>query len=149
MTIIAILLAFGLCHFVRELGRFRKRQWLTGWVEFSNDTFGKLPLWQDSLGFLVIIGVPLVALLLLNQLLISGFGTTGSFLLALAVLVYSFGPRDLDTDVADIVESDNEEDRDAVEGVPSLRSASGVPRQVGAAGHECCARFALGAHAAR
>jgi AmpE protein len=113
MTIIAILLAFGLCHFVRELGRFRKRQWLTSWVDFSNDAFGKLPLWQDTLGFLIIIGVPLLVLLLINHLLILALGTTGSFLLALAVLIYSFGPRDLDTDVADIIESDDEEDREA------------------------------------
>jgi AmpE protein len=113
MTIIAILLAFGLCHFVREFGRFRKRQWLTGWVDFSNDAFGKLPLWQESLGALVVIGVPLLALLLLNQALISALGTTGSFLLALAVLIYSFGPRDLDTDIAEIIDSDDGEERDA------------------------------------
>ncbi len=111
MTIISILLAFGLCHFIRELGRFRKRQWLTTWVDFSNEAFGKLPLWQDVLGFLVIIAVPLVVLLLLNQVLISAFGSTGSFLLSLVVLVYCFGPRDLDTDVAEVVEADSDEDR--------------------------------------
>ena len=36
MTIIAILLAFALCHFIRELGRIRKNQWLTGWVGFAD-----------------------------------------------------------------------------------------------------------------
>ncbi|MBT8054269.1 MAG: hypothetical protein HKN57_09805 [Xanthomonadales bacterium] len=113
MTIIAILLAFGLCHFVRELGRFRKRHWLTGWVDFSNDAFGKLPLWQDVLGFIVIIAVPVLILLLINELLVSALGITGSFLLALVVLVYSFGPRDLDTDVAGIVEAESDEDRAA------------------------------------
>ncbi len=111
MTIISILLAFGLCHFIRELGRFRKRQWLTTWVDFSNEAFGKLPLWQDVLGFLVIIAVPLIVLLLLNQVLISALGSTGSFLLSLVVLVYCFGPRDLDTDVAMVVEADSDEDR--------------------------------------
>jgi AmpE protein len=111
MTIISILLAFGLCHFVRELGRFRKRQWLTTWVNFSNEAFGKLPLWQDVLGFLVIIAVPLIVLLLLNQVLISALGSTGSFILSLVVLVYCFGPRDLDTDVAMVVEADSDEDR--------------------------------------
>jgi len=112
MTIIAILLAFGLCHFVRELGRFRKRQWLTTWVDFSNDAFGKLPLWRDVLGFLVIIVVPLLVLLLLNRVLESALGTTGPFLLALLVLIYSFGPRDLDTDVADIVEAEDDAERE-------------------------------------
>lgn len=111
MTIIAILLAFGLCHFVRELGRFRKRQWLTGWVDFSNDAFGKLPLWQDVLGFVVITAVPLLVLLMVNRVLEAALGTTGSFLLALVVLIYSFGPRDLDTDVAEIIEAEDDETR--------------------------------------
>jgi AmpE protein len=111
MTIIAILLAFGLCHFVRDFGRLRKRHWLTSWVDFSNDAFGKLPLWQDALGFLVIAAVPLLALMLINQVLYSALGSTGAFLMALAVLIYSFGPRDLDTDVAEIIEADSEEER--------------------------------------
>lgn len=112
MTIIEILLAFGLCHFIRELGRFRKREWLTTWVDFGNDAFGKLPLWQDALGFLVIIAVPLLGLLLINHVLTLALGSTGSFLLALVVLIYSFGPRDLDTDVAEIVEAEDDEQRD-------------------------------------
>jgi AmpE protein len=113
MTIIAILLSFGLCHFIRELGGFRKRRWLTSWVDFSNDAFGKLPFWQDVLGFLVITAVPLVVLLLVNKLLYSALGTTGPFLLALVVLIYSFGPRDLDTDVAEIVDAEDDEERSA------------------------------------
>jgi len=111
MTIIAILLAFALCHFIRELGRIRKNQWLTTWVGFANDAFGKLPGWGDVLGFLVIIAVPLIVLLLVNKLLYSALGATGSFLLALAVLIYSFGPRDLDTDVADVLEATDEQKR--------------------------------------
>ena len=112
MTIIAILLAFALCHFIRELGRIRKNQWLTGWVGFANDAFGRLPGWSDVAGFLVILAIPLVVMLLFDRLFYSALGSTGSFLLALAVLIYSFGPRDLDTDVAGIIESDDENQRD-------------------------------------
>jgi AmpE protein len=111
MTIIAILLAFALCHFVRELGRIRKNQWLTSWVGFANDAFGKLPGWSDVLGFLVILAIPLIVLLLVEQVLHSALGTTGSFILALAVLIYSFGPRDLDTDVAAVLEASAEPER--------------------------------------
>jgi len=111
MTIIAILLAFALCHFFRDLGRIRKNQWLTGWVGFANEAFGKLPGWQDVLGFLVILAVPLIVLLLADQLLSSALGTTGSFLLSLIVLIYSFGPRDLDTDVAAVLEAPDEGQR--------------------------------------
>jgi AmpE protein len=118
MTIIAILLAFALCHFVRELGRIRKNQWLTSWVGFANDAFGRLPGWTDVLGFLVILAVPLMVLLLLNQVLHAALGTTGSFLLALVVLIYSFGPRDLDTDIAEVLEADDEQQRtSALEGL--------------------------------
>ena len=111
MTIIAILLAFALCHFIRELGRIRKNRWLTGWVGFANDAFGRLPGWPDALGFLVILAGPIIVLLLLNRVLDSALGSTGEFLLALAVLIYSFGPRDLDTDVAHILESEDEDER--------------------------------------
>lgn len=111
MTIIAILLAFGLCHFIRELGRFRKSDWLTSWVNFANDAFDKLPGWSGAVGFLLIPAVPVIALLLINRVLISALGSTGAFLLALVVLVYCFGPRDLDTDVAAILESDDEAER--------------------------------------
>jgi len=108
MTIIAILLAFALCHFIRELGHCRQNSWLSSWVEFSNDAFGKLPGWPEVLGFLVIVAVPLIVLVLIDKLLYSALGTSGSFLLAIAVLIYSFGPRDLDTDVAEIIDAEDE-----------------------------------------
>jgi AmpE protein len=111
MTIIAILLSFGLCHFIRELGRLRKSGWLTTWVEFANDAFGKLPGWNGVLGFLLIIGLPIIVLLLVNQVFVTILGSTGAFLLAIAVLIYTFGPRDLDTEVAGILEEDSEEHR--------------------------------------
>jgi AmpE protein len=124
MTIIAILLAFALCHFVRELGRVRSNRWLRGWIDFSQDAFGRLPGWQDLLGFLVMLAVPLVVLLLIDRVLVSAMGATGSFLLALVVLIYSFGPRDLDTDVAEIIESDDDE---ADGGNASLEALLGQP----------------------
>jgi AmpE protein len=111
MTIIAILLSFALCHFIRELGRCRQNSWLNGWVEFSNDAFGKLPGWSEVLGFLIIVAVPLIVLVLIDKVLFSTLGTSGSFVLAIAVLIYSFGPRDLDTDVAEIINVEDEAQR--------------------------------------
>ncbi len=109
MTIIAILLAFALCHFIRELGKCRNNQWLKSWINFSNDAFSRLPGWQDGLGFLLITGSPLLLLLLINQVLYATLGTTGTFLLATAVLIYTYGPTDLDTEVAGIIEAEDEE----------------------------------------
>jgi len=112
MTIIAVLLAFGLCHFIRELSRMRNHQWLKAWIERANDLFSNLPAWNDLTGFVLILFIPLLALGLANQLVFAAFGNLGLFLLAIAVLVYSFGPRDLDTQVAGIIRSPDEEAQD-------------------------------------
>lgn len=117
MTIIAILIAFALCHFVRELGRCRDSAWLGKWVKFANDAFSALPSWSGFTGFVLLMALPLFGLLLVNEVLTSLLGSTGWFLLALAVLVYSFGPRDLDTDIAEVIEA---EDADRAEKLEKL-----------------------------
>ena len=111
MTIIAILLAFALCHFIRELGKCRNNQWLKYWINFSNDAFWRMPGWQDMLGFLLIAGGPLLLLVFISLLLYLALGTIGAFLLATAVLIYSYGPEDLDTEVAGIIDAEDEETR--------------------------------------
>lgn len=116
MTIIAILLAFAMRHFVPELGRFSQDRWLRRWVDLANDSLASLPGWSGITGFLLIIALPLALLLLVNQVLISLLGFLGAFILAIAVLIYCFGPRDLDTEVAAIVEQEDPEQRhEAVE----------------------------------
>jgi len=118
MTIISILIAFALCHFVRELGRVRRREWLGNWVGLANRTFSDASGWSGFGGFLVILLVPLLALVLMYLLMKSALGPAGVFLLALLVLIYTFGPRDLDTDVAAIVNAEDDEERDAaIEGL--------------------------------
>ena len=112
MTIISILIAFALCHFIRELSQLRQRGWLKAWTGFANQSFSGLPRWSDVTGFLVIILVPAIVLVLLYIFFESTLGPAGEFLLALAVLVYTFGPRDLDSDVGAIVKAEDEEDRD-------------------------------------
>jgi AmpE protein len=109
MTIIAILLAFGLCHFIRELGRVRNHQWLDGWVRRADALFIKLPAWSDVTGFVIILLLPLLLMAVINQMVFVAFGNLGIFLLAIAMLVYTFGPRDLDTQVADIINCPSED----------------------------------------
>jgi AmpE protein len=112
MTIIAILLAFALCHFVREIGQLRKHQWLGRWIQTADEVFGRLPAWETFSGYAIILFLPLIALALLNQLFMGLFGHIGVFLLGVAVLVYCFGQRDLDTEVADIIQSTDDTTRE-------------------------------------
>jgi len=109
MTIIAILFAFGLCHFIRELSRVRNHRWLEGWVSRADELFAKLPGWNDLTGFVIILLLPLLMLGIVNQLVFTAFGNLGIFILAIAMLVYTFGPKDLDTQVADIINCPSED----------------------------------------
>ena len=113
MTIFAILLAFALCHFIRELSQVRNHSWLGAWINTAENAFARLPGWNDLTGFLLILFIPLLVLGLLNQMVVAAFGNLGVFLLALAILVYTFGPRDLDTQVAEVIRSPDEESQDA------------------------------------
>ena len=109
MTIISILLAFTLCHFVRELRHLRRFEWVSAFTGFCNDNCKKIPGWSGPTGFLVIIGLPLLAAFLINYSFSSVFGHLGEFIFSIAVLIYTFGPRDLDIDVRSVITADDEE----------------------------------------
>jgi AmpE protein len=109
MTIISILIAFTLCHFVRELRHLRRFEWVGKFTKFGDEKFSRIPGWSGPVGFLVIIGLLLFAAYVANYILSSILGPLGEFILAIAVLVYTFGPRDLDIDVRKIITADDEE----------------------------------------
>ena len=116
MTIISILIAFTLCHFVRELRHLRRFEWVTSFTKHCNDKLDFLPGWSGPTGFLVILGLPLLVAYLVNGLLFSLLGQIGIFLFAVAMLIYTFGPRDLDLDVREVIRAQtDEEQREALE----------------------------------
>jgi AmpE protein len=111
MTIISILIAFTLCHFVRDLRHLRRFEWVTSFTRHCNDKLKILPGWSGPTGFLVILGLPLLAAYIVNSLLFSALGHIGEFLFAIAMLIYTFGPRDLDIDVRKVIQADGDEDQ--------------------------------------
>jgi AmpE protein len=111
MTIISILIAFALCHFVRDLRHLRRFEWLTAFTKHCNDKLKNMPGWPGPIGFLFILGLPLLVAYFANMLLFSALGPIGGFLLAIAVLIYTFGPRDLDIDVHAVIHAENEEEQ--------------------------------------
>jgi len=116
MTIISILIAFTLCHFVRELRHVRRFEWVTSFTKHCNNMLKKIPGWSGPVGFLVILGLPLLAAYLVNSLFYTALGHIGEFLVAIAVLIYTFGPRDLDIDVREVIRAeDDEEQKEALE----------------------------------
>ena len=116
MTIISILIAFILCHFVREMRHLRRFEWISWYTGFCNDKFKKLPGWSGPTGFLLFIGLPLLAANLINYIFSSVLGQLGEFIVAIAILIYTFGPRDLDIDVRRVfTRDDDEQQKEALE----------------------------------
>ncbi len=111
MTIISILIAFTLCHFVRELRHIRRFGWLTAFAKHCNTRLENFPGWKGATGFLVLLGLPLLVAWLINSVLITTFGQVGGFLFAIVVLIYTFGPRDLDIDVRRVIRAEDEEEQ--------------------------------------
>lgn len=109
MTITAILLAFALCYFVRDLGKLHRFEWLGTYVKRCNAVLGGLPGWNGAVGFLVLLLIPLLIVGLLNGVAHELLGALGGFLLAVAVLIYTLGPHDLDTDIDAIIHAEDDE----------------------------------------
>src|SRR5438105_15670895 len=98
-ALLAILFAVVVGHTLPDLGRLRDFAWLSAWLaglgrNLSNQTF-----WRSPLGLLLSIGLPVLALALVQYLLHERWFGLASFALGAAVLFYSWGPRDLDLDV--------------------------------------------------
>ena len=109
MTIIAILLAFGLCYFFRDLRRLHRFEWLKGFTARCNSALGSLPGWDGITGFLFFILLPLLIIAVVDQFATGMLGLLGGFLLSVAILIYTFGPHDLDTDIDAIIHADDDE----------------------------------------
>ncbi len=118
MTIISILVAFALCHFIRDLRRLRRFEWVTAFTKHCNKAFKNVPGWSGITGFLFMLGLPLLAAFIVNASLFTALGSLGEFLLAITMLIYTFGPRDLDIDIRKVINAENDDaQRAALEGL--------------------------------
>ncbi|NRB70472.1 MAG: cobalamin biosynthesis protein [Xanthomonadales bacterium] len=113
MTIVVLLLAFALVYFVRDLSRLHRFEWVKHATAFCNRHCRQLPGWDGITGFLFYLLLPLLITALIAMLAHQLLGTLGGFLLAVAVLVYTFGPHDLDTDIDAIIHADSDVDQAA------------------------------------
>lgn len=111
VTLIVVLIVLAVSIAAPELTRLRDHGWLQRWIIRLNERLGLNSIWTHGSGLLLTVGLPCLALLLVDQLLGGAlFGLVG-FVLAIVVLYYCWGPRDLDQDVADLVTATEPESR--------------------------------------
>lgn len=102
-ALIAVVVALLLGHLFRGLPELRRYDWFIGWLHWLARHSGRD--WPGRLALLLAIGLPLLALGGLQYALHGKlFGLPG-FFLGLLVLLYTWGPRDLNQDVEAVIEA--------------------------------------------
>ncbi|MEL1265469.1 hypothetical protein [Pseudoxanthomonas putridarboris] len=116
ITLVAVVVALVLGHVAPALATSaRQYAWYGAWLRWLGDQSGEDGFWHGRYGIALAL-LPLLALVALLQWLLDEpvFGLVG-LLFDIAVLVYAWGPRDLDVDVEAIVDAhDPQARRDAI-----------------------------------
>ena len=113
LALIAVVLALVLGHVAPGLGSVRRYGWFIGWLHWLGRVFAGQGAWQGRLGLLLAVGVPVLAVGAVQWLLDERWYGLPLFAFALAALVYSCFPRDLELDVDKVVEARDPAERRA------------------------------------
>jgi AmpE protein len=105
ITLIAVVIALVVGHTMPSLVALRRYDWFIRWLEWLAAQLGDNATWRGGLGLLFAVGPPLLFVALLQMALHGDFMGFPSFLFALAMLFYAWGPRDLDHDVEAVVQA--------------------------------------------
>ncbi len=103
-TVMAVVAALLIGHAVPQVSRWRDFAWFERWLEFVCQQDAVKSARKGYLGLLL--GIALPALVLgLSVFLLSKVSGLFAFLIALAALLYTWGPRDLDLDVNAVLDA--------------------------------------------
>lgn len=110
-TLVAVVIALVLGHALPAMAGLRQYGWFDGWAGGLERSLGGRAAWEGWFGLLLLVLPPLLLMGLLQYGLRDAlFGLPG-FVLAVLVLFYAWGPRDLDVDVEAVVEARDGEAR--------------------------------------
>ena len=104
ITLVAVVLALVLGHVAPALvASFRQYGWYMAWLHWLGEVAGKA--WQGRFAIALALA-PVLLVVALLQWLLDGpvYGLVG-LLFDIAVLVYAWGPRDLDVDVEAVIDA--------------------------------------------
>ena len=129
-TLIAVITALLLGHlFPAGVRAMRHHAWFAAWVRWLDARFtDPHSVWHGRWGVLIAVLPPLALVAVVQVLLHTPLAGVLGLLFAVAVLVYAWGPRDLDQDVADVADADSVDARRAAAarlGIADGRSEGG------------------------
>jgi AmpE protein len=105
-TLIAVIVALALGHMVPDLAAgVRRFDWYGAWLRWLNAQFPEGSFWRGSHGIALALVVPVLVLGLFQLALDEPLLGLAGLLLDTAILFYCWGPRDLDLDVAAVLDA--------------------------------------------
>jgi AmpE protein len=108
-TLLAVVIALVLGHTIHSIRELRNIDWYLAW----NEWLGQHRSQRSGWGFALVLLPPLVLVALLQWWLGAVWLGLPGFVFALAVLLYCWGPRDLDVDVEAVVDATDPVAREA------------------------------------
>jgi len=91
---LAILLGVILERYITHLDKFRTYGWFVELIHWTRQRFESRPYWNDTLGILIIVLLPVFVIGLVQRQL-AELSLLLDFIFGIIILLYCFGPRDL------------------------------------------------------
>ena len=92
MSLLAILFSLAIERYVNAIEQLRNLDWSISFADWVKEKFSHSEFWNDTLGLVVIILLPVFLCAIIYSQLYDVMGLLG-FLFAVVVLVYSMGPK--------------------------------------------------------
>nr|WP_298120404.1 regulatory signaling modulator protein AmpE [uncultured Pseudoxanthomonas sp.] len=106
ITLVAVVLALVLGHVAPALvASFRQYAWYGAWLRWLGERSDGAGVWQGRYGIVLAIVPVLLVVTLLQWMLDSPLYGLPGLLFDIVVLVYAWGPRDLDVDVEAVIDA--------------------------------------------
>ena len=116
-TLIAVIVALALGHLASDLAAgLRQFGWFGSWLRWLNAQFPEGSAWRSRYGIAIALVVPLLVVGLFQVALDQPLWGIAGLLFDVAVLFYCWGPRDLDLDVAAILDAPDAASRNRAAG---------------------------------
>lgn len=125
--LMAVIIVLILSHFAPDLTRVRRYDWFAAWIDLLGRRLSPA-MWQSPYCLMLGIGLPVLAVALVQGALSEPIDGVLGFVFAIASLFYAWGPRDLDRDVQRTAESPSSE-----QAALAAQRFGGAPPDTGAA----------------
>lgn len=105
-TLLAVIVALAIGHLAPDIASgVRQYGWFNGWLRWLNAQFPEGSFWRGHYGIALALVVPLLAVGLFQVALDQPLWGFVGLLFDIVVLFYCWGPRDLDLDVAAVLDA--------------------------------------------